>query len=494
MHRDRERNADEYAKSIESPAPSFHEVENLASTSHTSIASHVHSRTSTMSQESEKMFLPYNEEFTDDEELEDDDYRDWDERADQNQYAMGEIVEETYKSGATKSTFHIDDQSSYAYQNDSSSCNVTVKKLIWADGWQAGSKISKPMTLVMLQLRFDPKDKGKVTYASFRLRLKSDRPGEEEPQVVAWGPFNDPEKWDAISVQKGTNRGRSLGAEFGFASQKVTGRLEGSETAAWEDESTEVGRSTAQSSKKMKQSKGINGLITPAMPSAVLWEVSQNEKRNQGINPQFRVGALFLRPTDAGHYKASLEIHARTSQAQSMLKRMGVGGDKVKWRVPVRPGIRDRCFFQGAGFIEHINLNNLDELRETANSQHFKDHFRDQLDSANDSKASSRPADTGGPVAVTVALAEPSAEGTGRDGGGSPLPRPSLQRSSEVDTPLAAVMPDSTSPGRMVALEARMGEDEGRIGRQDARIAVLEERIARLEKTLMRMAESLLQL
>jgi hypothetical protein len=317
-------------------------------------------------------------ESSDDEDYGEDQYRVMLEEENVINYDMG-MSQAPYASGLVRATYQGNDTEATAYHNEGE-CVATVKKLIWADGWHSGEQ-SQRMTLVMLKLRFDPQDGAKVTYASLKLRLKSMLSGDEDPQLVAWAPFHTPQAYNAVAVHKEESNLRGMGMELGVNSQKGTAKWEKTKAASWDETDTELGRSTPKFSEKRKNPG------EPGQPNGVLWQVQQNQTLDRGITPEFHVAALFNRPT-SGNYKASFRITAYTSKSgQAMgrcLRLIGQpGGDKVKWLVSESPGSKQRCFGDGKQLIDSIDLDNLNNLRERPDSEHFNQEWREMLSMGN---------------------------------------------------------------------------------------------------------------
>ncbi|KAF4452932.1 hypothetical protein F53441_4307 [Fusarium austroafricanum] len=263
----------------------------------------------------------------------------------------------TYRDGAMKSSVKGKETGEIVHYKAKSDCSVSITRLLWIDGWRNGD-CSERMSLVVLKVGFKPESRhAKVTYASVKLRLKSDKKEDVDPRLEAWGPFRHPETWNGVEAHKRRNVSSNitLGAEGGGAQASVG--VEGMRETEWDETYTDRGRS---SEKYSKDSDGRAG-----SPNGVLWEVFQNPRLNRGITPEVRVAGLFSRSTP-GPYKVELRITADTGTGSEILHRgmrmFGKGGDRIYWTVAERLRSTDNCHAEGKDILKHVDVDSLGKL------------------------------------------------------------------------------------------------------------------------------------
>lgn len=450
-----------------------------------------------------------------------------------NELELYEPVPE-HRDGAIKSSVEGRESGQFVYHRSKADCSVSITRLLWADGWRSPDH-SEAMTLVVLKLGFKPESRSaKVTYASLKLRLKSDKEEDQDPRLVAWGPFRHPEKWNVVDAHRRINVTPTVKLGAGGAGQEVSVGVDGTIEIEWDERYTDYGLS----SEKYNKSK-------TGPPNGVLWQVFQNERLKRGITHEIRVAALFSRPPPSDHYRVEVRIVADTGIGSKLLhKGMRLfgqpGGDRVYWRVTERLGSRDNCHAEGDDIIKDVDLDNLGKLVDPKSSTNLNPKWLNKWERDEMLKATAEPEAEPvqeqleirkQPMAVAAAYSsslqkearQSSSEREQAFGSmqmrqvpldadaamGRPLPpprgavslatstpQPVNTRAADRIQPQASGDPDivtatSRSPdlhhhdSRLVALEDRAARAEARIAEQD-------QHIIELQRTLTRVAQALL--
>lgn len=396
-------------------------------------------------------------------------------------------AEPVYRDGAAKTHIKGSPSGPNIYYDKQSDCSISIDRLVWVDGWRRDGVVD-PMTLVVLKLRFDPEaPNAKISYASVRLRLKSDKDSGEDPKIVAWGPFRRPEIWNTTEAQRRSYVSPSLTASVGGGGQQVSFGVKTEDEINWPQRYTEYGQSA----------KKTNG---------VRWQVFANKLADRGITPEIRVAALFSRPTPLGGYKVELDVVTITgwvSQAGHKFSRlMGKhGGDRTYWSVEPRPGEKDNCHDEGLSIVKEVDLSNLGAIADPQDCTTLKagwlnkwDRFENRPQEAETPPTHEREAPPPPPPAAEIQgrrVVRQESLGTAASAQASGVASVLLPRAAAtpadthdgLDEPAAPLLDDTHT--RLVALEQRAARAEARIAEQD-------QLIHRLQQTLSRIGYALL--
>ncbi|KAH6951191.1 hypothetical protein BKA56DRAFT_535586 [Ilyonectria sp. MPI-CAGE-AT-0026] len=441
-----------------------------------------------------------------------------------NLYRMGD----DQRDGAVKATFKGDGSTPLLYSNETSNYYLAVERLLWLDGIRGGvaragtdEKPEDEMTLVVLKLVFQASSRdSKVSFAAMQLRFQSNEKGKgDDPEVVAWGPFNRPKTWNHSKAQRRVNTKTELRAGGGGAGQNLSGGVAREDETSWDQVDFDRGSSHQLTSK----SKGTR--------NGALWMVTQNQLYNEGITQDMRVAVLIRRPQPREPYFVSLRLEAHTGTMSTLWSKgqhlLGLpGGEEIVWQAKPDRGSKAGCHAEGVHIAQSVDLSNLGALvRDPSDSTNLDPDWlnppRDGLEMQKAAAASEPEAKTepvGGAEAVSM-----SASGFGADvemrwerpadatKGPAPSvsgPRPATSvpaaaaagdevlargsaRGLEAAIPIGLrpeaglFMSTSPPPGvdnhgyhRLVSLEARAAQTEARLAAQDQLIFKLQQALA----------------
>lgn len=390
-----------------------------------------------------------------------------------------------YRDGAAKTSIKGSPTGLSIYHKEQSDCSVSIDRLVWVDGWRQGGTVD-PMTLVVLKLRFDPEaPDARVSYASVRLRLKSDKELGKDPQLVAWGPFRHPEMWNVTKAQKRSNVSPSLMVSGGGGGQQISLGVNMEKEINWDENFSDYGLSAAKS----------NG---------VLWQVFENKLLKRGITPEVRVAALFSRPVSSDRYKVVLRVVAHTGLVRkaghSILRAFGQqGGDKIYWSVEPLPGEKDNCHGEGVDIVKEIDPFNLGLITDRQDNTMLNPEWLNKWDRFETNptaepfsslQKAKMPIDKRErPPPDTEIKAQHEPLGTAACPQVSGVPSELLPRAAATTAAPRSGLDESAPPlldgNRLVALEQRAARAEARIAEQDRLILGLQQTLSRVAHALL---------
>ncbi|KAL5085667.1 hypothetical protein Trisim1_010013 [Trichoderma cf. simile WF8] len=268
--------------------------------------------------------------------------------------------EATQRSGALK-TYEVKEGGGAIYDNKESGHCVTAERLLWIDGWgqsnSNGDQMAPPqeMTLVVLKIVLAAQSpKKKFQYMKASLIFEDiERRGVNEPQIQAWAPFHQMEKWNK-TVAHHTKSGKKEGSvQVGYSITNASGIWSSEGEVSWEQTSFDEGRSNPIISLNTGNRNGVT------------WVVKQNDLENAGVAQELWVAVLLSRPTSEP-YLARFEIDTRVGTADDFKNKtrrfFGLDPGKTK-PFKVTPWSNPVCFSEGNDIRKCIDINNLDALR-----------------------------------------------------------------------------------------------------------------------------------
>ncbi|CAK7244931.1 MAG: hypothetical protein STHCBS139747_006494 [Sporothrix thermara] len=434
----------------------------------------------------------------------------------------------SFREGATKATYQGNELGQTIYEKSTSDCSVLVERLAWVDGWwgkQDKDGQDEAMTLVVLKLGFHPEGiDARVRYASLQLKLKAGTQGDDDPQLVAWGPFRRPEMWNSTDTHRRKSVTPSLQLSGGGGGQQVTAGISRTAEVEWDERFTDYGLSSSKGDAKM--SRHANGPTNGRAPNTVLWQVFENRLLKRGITPEIRVAALFARPGTSGSkdYRATVKIVAHLSRAGEVayrvLRHLRIGydgSDTIKWEIEALPGNTERCYAEGRDIIKSIDPANLGRLldpedRTSLNPQWLNKWDRVEFSApvATNSTSATNTVSILQTESLDIAIQDQQAVGktqkevvhsnfiSGPDIHPSYESKGSVKKDVEKssDESISELDDNKMELGTSSAASAisinRLVELEKRVALAESRIAQQDQRIFELQQTLNRVAQALL--
>ncbi|CAK7212974.1 hypothetical protein SBRCBS47491_001645, partial [Sporothrix bragantina] len=116
-------------------------------------------------------------------------------------------TEDAPQGGAVRGTYEASQHGYFISETKKSNCTVTVNRLVWVDGWSGiqdpDNAENRPLSLAVLKLTLSPENKRSyMTYASLQMKLKASTGTDNDPEIIAWGPFRHEEKWNVLETKQ----------------------------------------------------------------------------------------------------------------------------------------------------------------------------------------------------------------------------------------------------------------------------------------------------
>ncbi|KAJ6006190.1 hypothetical protein N7451_004134 [Penicillium sp. IBT 35674x] len=387
------------------------------------------------------------------------------------QFDLCELKEENLYSeqGGLKS-YHASETGGLLYYSEKPDHHISVDRLLWVNGWEhkKGDTNGQAMTLVVLKGLFTSatkKDRIKAVYMTLKLEGVG---GAKDPIVEAWAPFHTHTQWNESVAQRKSTVTNNASGTLGLNSSSVVVGTSHAHEASWDQ--TDFDEGQAWQLYADGKSKGY--------PHGIAWKLHQNDLQNHGVTPELRVAVLFAHQSPSGNehttYKVRFSLKAEISNKERITDGMqsvfGLSPHSTKV-FQISPSTKPLVNREGHDILEHIDLNNLGELRDPQS--------RTQLNIKGVSATPQLPRVLkDGPVIADEAaqsdqdtqvnqtrLAELEARMAQWEG--STLPQ-------QFDQPGHVDQVDQPYQTRLVALEARMAQLEARLAVQDSTILQLQ--------------------
>lgn len=430
----------------------------------------------------------------------DEDYSDaYDEFADQEiiQFPLYEHMnpEASVNQGALKS-FDIKAGGSVIYADKKSDYTVTVDRLLWTDGYEETKKDADPSeyrkecTLVVLKIKIvsgDPRTKVEHFNATLQLKDK-DENGANEPQILAWAPFRNLERWNETEAHKERTNAGEVGAQVGYTGTELSITHNRERRVSWSQTDFDQGYSSEEISTITQRRNGVS------------WYVQQNRLQNQGAIPELWISALFSR-SSRKPYVVDFSINTRAGRfqdiKQNVKKFFGTRPGQTN-AYTVTPWKKTLCNYEGEEIRKSIDINNLGTLRSgtTLNVTWGPGPAMSPTPRTEVNTSAPRPLSVEHIVGDTVAGADEGSEQT------------SVKMHNNTGNPSTATLsatnqgessyPRGLQPGSTITLpplvigwqHTNVGVDSDRLAALQQRLAQVEFRLAAQDEVIMRLREA----
>ncbi|KAG5791232.1 hypothetical protein H9Q69_009713 [Fusarium xylarioides] len=408
-------------------------------------------------------------------------------------------TETSRPEGALKTFNYGDETQAFIVNKEKTEYSITAERLLWIDsprqGTANGNERPDDLTLVVINLSFQAKrEHRRIDNVIAELRFQSERKGDKDPEVIAWGPFYDIHKWNSSDAKRTLVDKTNLRAAVGWAGPEVSLQKDRENGTEWTEFNYEKGESIELRSLRKKMRHGVR------------WMVTQNRRLNLGITPRLRIGVLLRRhyPNEPYFVTLNVEAHATSmgSRWSEGLSRVGFkGGDQLIWRTVPHTTTDGGCHEDGrqiamsidakrlGDLVDHHKLNNLNQAWLYPQNQIEDEDKHETSPMVSEGKAAVSTTEVAsdpgqarnqqppvlGPTVVTATADD--------DIRANSMPQTRSTTAEHSSAPVPAVLA-SAPPGiefgwngRLISLEARAAQAEARIAAQDQIILKLQQSI-----------------
>ncbi|KAK3307831.1 uncharacterized protein B0T15DRAFT_390981 [Chaetomium strumarium] len=361
------------------------------------------------------------------------------------------------------------------YHKEDTDSTLSVQRLLWADGWlDKDQKPSKEATLVVLKFVFlsTPSSESETKLQSVTAALRFLDPRGDDPEVVAWAPFHETERFNRVVAHHETANKTGQAIDVGYEGSKVTLEHSSEGSVSWDRTCFD-------------EARVVHTFNDKGRPNGVKWWLKQNHLQNQGITPEFWAAILVSRASSSP-YTVRFTMTGRTHTFRDFKltakEAIGLRKDGSKFPVTPNPGQATWCNLEGNDIIKCVDLGHLGKLVDPKSSTKLNVNWGPKYQLGAGEAPESEPQENQG---LVDANKEETAEelrtdssrhhhfGAGSDRGGEAPSRQAAPRGAPAPTPCADV-------ARFTSLEARMAHLEARVTAQDTTILQLQQ--AQLDK------------